>query len=255
MEHGYVFEWLLAILSINTWIKLLIRMQMTEAFGPQFKIIFQMGVDLVKFYALWAIILLMLTSVGCLVFMDVPGYDSFLGALYMHWDFALGAFDSSIYCPVNDDGKPTLPEEICVEGKIFLFVFNSLNVVLLLNLIIAIMGSVYGMFEEKTMGLYYEVIIGKFCVMEYDHRYGAAACAQPPMNMMIFPLQWILIFSCYSDDFLRAYNEFLCHLLYLPLAILFTLDFLAIDIVSIPFAYFMTLFRLLRRLFKEDKEG
>ena len=56
----------------------------------------------------------------------------------MHWDWALGAFDSSIFC------TDKLPEEICLEGRLFLFVFNSLNVVLLLNLIIAIMGSVYG---------------------------------------------------------------------------------------------------------------
>jgi hypothetical protein len=34
MEHRYVFEWLLGVLSINTWVKLLIRMQMTELFGP-----------------------------------------------------------------------------------------------------------------------------------------------------------------------------------------------------------------------------
>jgi hypothetical protein len=34
MEHRYIFEWLLGLLSINTWIKLLVRMQMTETFGP-----------------------------------------------------------------------------------------------------------------------------------------------------------------------------------------------------------------------------
>ena len=34
MEHRYIFEWLLGILSMNTWVKLLVRMQMTEMFGP-----------------------------------------------------------------------------------------------------------------------------------------------------------------------------------------------------------------------------
>jgi hypothetical protein len=117
---------------------ILIRMQMTELFGPQFKVIGAMAVDLLRFYILWFIILTMLTSLGCLVFMEVPLYYYFSSALYMHWDWALGAFDSSIFC--TDE----LPVEICLEGRLFLFVFNSLNVVLLLNLIIAIMGSVYG---------------------------------------------------------------------------------------------------------------
>jgi hypothetical protein len=138
LSHRYVFEWLLAILSVNTWVKLLVRLQMTEAFGPQFKVISVMFTDLLKFYVLWAIILLALTSLACLVFMEVDEYHYFSSALYMHWDWALGAFDSSIFC--TDE----LPVEICLEGRLFLFVFNSLNVVLLLNLIIAIMGSVYG---------------------------------------------------------------------------------------------------------------
>jgi hypothetical protein len=143
MMHRGVFEWLLGILSINTWIKLLVRMQMTESFGPQFKVISEMATDLLRFYVLWAIILLALTSLACLVFMEVDEYHYFSSALNLHWEWALGAFDSSIFC------KDELPVEICLEGRLFLFVFNSLNVVLLLNLVIAIMGSIYGMFEDK----------------------------------------------------------------------------------------------------------
>lgn len=74
IHKRYQFHYILATLSINTWLKLLIRMQMTEVFGPQFKVILSMGSDLVLFYALWIIILLSLTSVGCLIFMDVPEY-------------------------------------------------------------------------------------------------------------------------------------------------------------------------------------
>ena len=49
-------------------VKLLMRMQLTELFGPQFKVIGAMAVDLVRFYILWFIILTMLTSLACLVF-------------------------------------------------------------------------------------------------------------------------------------------------------------------------------------------
>ena len=140
-----------------------------------------MAVDLIRFYILWSIILLMLTSLACLVFMELPEYHYFSTALNMHFEFALGAFDSGIYC------MEELPPEICLEGRIFMFVFNSLNVVLLLNLIIAIMGSIYGMFEDKMACLYYQVLISKFATMEYDDRYGASACASPPLNLMIVP--------------------------------------------------------------------
>ena len=45
-------------------VKLLMRMQLTELFGPQFKVIGAMAVDLVRFYILWFIILTMLTSLA-----------------------------------------------------------------------------------------------------------------------------------------------------------------------------------------------
>lgn len=49
--------------------------------------------------------------------------------------------------------------------------------VLLLNLIIAILSSTYALYEDKKIGLYYEVLVGKFTAMEFDERFGAAACA------------------------------------------------------------------------------
>lgn len=118
-----------------------------------------------------------------------------------------------------------------------MLIFNSANLILLLNLIIAILSSTYAFFEDKKIGLYYEVLVGKFAVMEYDERYGASACAQPPMNLMIFPLQWIVIFPCWSDEFLRKYNRVLCYLLYFPLSLFFTAVFCALNILTIPFAY------------------
>ena len=72
-ETNY-FESLLAALSITTWTKLIIKMQMTRKFGPTFKAIVAMMTDMALFYLLWLIILCTLTSVACLLFMDIPDY-------------------------------------------------------------------------------------------------------------------------------------------------------------------------------------
>lgn len=266
INHNNYFPWVLAILSINTWVKVIIKMQATPTFGPTFKVILAMGSDLALFYMLWAIILMSLTSVSCIIFMSLPEYEDFWSALYMHFEFALGAFDSSIFCQLAADldaetttaGHRSLAAEggttdeeyariVCTEGRLFMLVFNSANMVLLLNLIIAILSSTYAFYEDKKIGLFYEVLVSKFNVMEFDERYGSCACAQPPMNLMIFPLQWVVIFRCFSDNFLRMYNELLCHLLYLPLATIFTSAFLVVDLVSIPFAYVIVSLKLLQR--------
>lgn len=137
--------------------------------------------ELALFYILWGIILLSLTSVACLIFMDVEAYQGFLVALFTHFEAALGSWSTTKFCDSED-------EFLCNEGRIFMLIFLSINMVLLLNLIIAILSSTYAFFEDKKIGLYYEVLVSKFSVMEFDERYGAAACAQAPLNLMIFPL-------------------------------------------------------------------
>ena len=72
---------------------------------------------------------------------------------------------------------------------------------------------------------------------------------------MIIPFQWILIFPCYSDKFLRKYNSFLCHLLYLPLAALFTGVFAALAILCVPLAYVAQTLRLLARVGTSEGAG
>jgi hypothetical protein len=130
-------------------------------------------------------------------------------------------------------------------------VFNLANMVLMLNLIIAILSSTYSQYENKKIGLYYEVLIGKMPELEFDEKYGAAACAQASLHLMIFPLQWVVIFDFFTEQQLLDYNEFLCHLLYLPLSVIFTAMFLVTDIISVPFAYLVTTYRLFLRIFDE----
>jgi hypothetical protein len=52
-----------------------------------------------------------------------------------------------------------------------------INLVLFLNLVIALLSSTYAYYEDKQLGLYYEVIVALFPTMEFDDKYGAVVCA------------------------------------------------------------------------------
>ena len=248
IQGTYPFEIVLAFLSLNTFFKLVIRMLLTEAFGPNFKVIVAMGGELFKFYILWTIVLLAFTSVGTLLFSEIGAeWGNIFHAFLLMFDYSLGSWDSSIYCT---EGLNTF---MCITGKVYIFLFLSLNMVLLLNLVIAILSSIYAFYEDKKLGLYYEVLVGKFSTMEYDDKYGAAACAQPPLNAMILPFWWITIFPCFSDEFHLVYNEFLCHLLYAPLAVLFTIVFTVINCIAVPISYFLHIYNLVRTLTDADE--
>lgn len=142
----------------------------------------------------------------------------------MYLEYSLGNWDTRIYCEFNTVEKA---ESLCQVGKIYTTLFLLSNMVLLLNLVIAILSSTFAFYEDKKLGLYYEVLVGKFPSMEYDVNYGAAVCAQPPFNLMILPFWWITLLPWTESlkKYLYHYNLFLCHLLYLPLGLGFTAFF------------------------------
>lgn len=128
--------------------------------------------DLTIFFAFWFVILFMFSSSGVLLFGTLDDYEDFITVSFMYFESSLGNWDLSIYCQNgNNLGFD------CILGKTWMTVFLSVNMVLLLNLIIAILSSTYALYEDKKKGLYYEVLVKKFATLEFDEMYGASACA------------------------------------------------------------------------------
>jgi len=122
----------------------------------------------------------------------------------MYFEASLGNWDSSVFCLTDEGNKITNPAT-CTLGKVYICVFLLVNLVLFLNFVIAILSSTYAHYEDKKLGLYYEVIVAQFPAMEFDDKFGFIPCAQPPLNLMIAPFELLTIFP-FSDEFLKSYN-------------------------------------------------
>lgn len=46
LNANYTFTLIIAVMAFNTWLKLLLRMQITRTFGPMFKMLINMSYDL-----------------------------------------------------------------------------------------------------------------------------------------------------------------------------------------------------------------
>jgi hypothetical protein len=122
-------------------------------------------------------------------------------------------------------------------GMVFLAVFLLINLVLLLNFVIALLSGTFSNYEDKQLGLYYEVIVAMFPTMEYDNRYGSIVCAQTPFNLLILPFQPFILLPI-PEKYMIILNSFLCMVIYFPIGILLTLVFTALNICFVPLAYF-----------------
>jgi hypothetical protein len=153
--------------------------------------------------------------------------------LIFYLENSLGSWDFSVYKGDKENGPGDTYAQL---GKYYTVFILLANMVLFLNFVIAILSSTFAFYEDKKLGLYYEVIVALFPVMDFDEQYGAVVCAQPPFNLMILPFQWVTVFPL-SDEILTKYNEFLCHLLFFPIGLVITLCFMILDIFCLPFAY------------------
>lgn len=137
-------------------------------------------------------------------------------------------------------------------GMGFLFLFLLINLVLLLNFVIALLGGTFSNYEDKQLGLYYEVIVAMFPVMEYDDRYGSIVCAQTPFNLFIMPFQPLVLFPI-PEKYLIIYNTFLCHLIYFPIGFIQLIMFTFANCIFVPLAYFGHVLALIQTVTDSDE--
>jgi hypothetical protein len=97
---------------------------------------------------------------------------------FFYYESALGNWDASAYCEAVEFSESKMPNDnLCQFGIIYTILFLLVNLVLILNLVIALLSSIFAYYESKTLGLYYEVIVALFPSMEYDEKYGSIVCA------------------------------------------------------------------------------
>lgn len=160
------FDLLLAILVFFVWVRSIMYLRGFAMFGPMFKLIQAMVVDLMQFLVIWGMVLLMFSSVSVLVFGALPTYSTLFNAL-MYWCKAgLGGFDFSTM--VGNDARGVRMEWLYDIGVIYTFVFLLVNLVLLFNLVIAILSDTFAVLSEFKTGLFNNNLNQLFSEMDWD---------------------------------------------------------------------------------------
>ena len=116
-----------------------------------------MVIDLGKFMGIWILIIITFSSVGTLLFGELKKFHDPFNVLVIYFESAIGNWDLDIYRQVNVEGVHNYTLEYV--GIIYHNLFLLINGILLLNLVIAILSSVYETYKGIASGLYYNVLI------------------------------------------------------------------------------------------------
>jgi hypothetical protein len=77
-SDSYRFDWLLASIELFTWLRFFIGFRITQTFGPMFKIIYKMLIELFKFLIIWFIIIFIFTCVSILFFNQLDAFSNII---------------------------------------------------------------------------------------------------------------------------------------------------------------------------------
>ena len=162
-----------------------------------------------------------------MIFGELHEYRDLPNTLILLLETSLGQWDFKIY------------DDLAI-GRMFGIVFHVvvviMNLILLLNLVIAILTETYIRFSKVQLGLYYDGVVDAISNLKYDKRYGAMITTIPPFNLFTFITTPIFMLTK-NPRRLKKINHTLTLISYLPIAFILVVTFAVLNVILMPFAY------------------
>ena len=126
-----------------------------------YKILYQMVFDLLKFLFIWAIVIVMFSCLTVLGFANIETFRTFPETVVYFIQAALGNYDleTFVIAPKDDtEEQVEIAEGLSQLGIYYMLVSLLINMVLMLNFVIAILGNTYSLYADD-IGIYYITVL------------------------------------------------------------------------------------------------
>jgi hypothetical protein len=242
---GVRFDIILALVAFLTLIKLFLQFEFTPSFGPLYKMLQRMLGELMKFLVIWSIQLVMFAAVAVLAFGSLETFSDFNSSIVYFVEASLGNFDMENFESPN--------QNLYLLGEYFQVLFLLINLILMLNLVIAILSKSFSVMSLHANGLYCDTLVKNFGHNEWDNRYGCLAVAATPLQLTtLLSIPALMLTS--DEETLRERNEKIALMLYLPVALIITAAFTVCNALILPIAYLLHLQNLFGRMLANGRK-
>lgn len=234
------FDIQLSFLVAFVWLRIILYFRGFKQFGPKFRAIIAMIKDLMQFMMIWIVIIFAFACVATIIFGKLSTFSNLKNSLVYWYQASVGSWDLNAFkLPCTD-----CRQDYYDVGIIYTIIFLLLNVILLLNFVIAILGSTYGFFEEIKTGLFYNVLNAMCSTLEWDEHYGNLLCIRPPVPSYLFTLPFIPFYFILTGKALKNLNKIAFFVSFMPMVLATILIITALNVALIPIAYIATVGRL-----------
>ena len=224
-------DYLMAAITAILWFRSNMMLRLTETFGPLLVMIYRMALLVIVFLFIFLLGLLTFACVATLTLSANPNFENLFEAMRTYLNAALGDFDLEQYDEMEGWKR------FFGMGLHIMVLFS--NMILMINLLIAIMSDQYSLLSEVRTGLFWGQVIQEMPKLQYDNVCGA---------LSIFPfffgwLSFLLLpfFALIKNRAtVKTINEVACHVVYFPFSVFLLALFMLVNAALIPFAYLKT---------------
>ena len=192
-------DYMLAAITALFWFRSIMLLRLNSYFGPIIEMIYAMLKLFTQFFILYVIELVTFSCIAALTLTDNPNFSNLFEALRTYLNASLGEFDLEQY-----DNYSGFKQYF---GLIMHVLVLFINMILIINLLIAIMSDTYARMSDLRVGLYWSTVIKDMQKYRYHPRYGA-------LVMFPFIFAWVGLFFLpvfyfsKNERRLRRMNEF-----------------------------------------------
>ena len=228
----------MGVIIITLWVRLFATASNTYIAGPTLRIIGEMFKQLSNFLVVEMCVTLAFSTLAQIWFGRLMVFRTISSSLETMTYAGLGYYDTAWF---DDMGERR------VYGIYFLMGYLVVNVLLLMNYVVAIMTDRYAALQESRLGLFYDGLISSMAEYKYDSHYGFLIANFLPFNVFNLLLAPLFIVMG-RDQSLKKLNRWLMVIGYSPLAIIVTSVFFALNVLLLPFAYVIGILKKLQLL-------
>jgi hypothetical protein len=233
----------LGLYTAMQWTRILLIFRVNSFVGPLLNIIQNMLREIVRFFIIYLLIVLVFTSAGRMLFVTLPEFKDDIETWKTLFSASLGSFDFTIF----DHQRMVLSQDF---GYFFLMIYLLITNIIILNFIIAILGNTYSRLKNISKALYLIEIVKVRNIFEYDKYYSSMISLFIPLNVVLLPFYPILAISKN-----KRLNQFLMHFSYLPVLMLGIIAFVGASLIMYPISYFALLFQNFVDIWEKGENG
>ena len=223
------------MIALGNCFRLLSALIAYEGFGTIIMTTMYMFNDVATFIVVWYLNLMSFAMVGLFVFNEIDKMESLPKSLLFFIDAAFGSYNLSIFDIYE-------PDRIALKwfGIIFILAFVFLNLLILLNILIAMMADTYSLMTSVRKGLYNGNIIRAMPAYKATKYYGGLMMSIPPFSIFAFLL--LPVYMCVRDKKkLECLTNTMYMALYSVVALVLSIYYMIANLIMMPFAYLKTI--------------